>query len=43
MNPRYPWYADTVGDESEQGDLFEACPVYMPTADAGEHGIVDFD
>ncbi len=43
MNPRYPWYAETVGDELEQGDLFEACPVYMPTTDAGEHGIVDFD
>jgi hypothetical protein len=23
MNPRYPWYADTVGDEIEQGDLFD--------------------
>ena len=43
MTPRYPWYADAQGDEIEQGDLFEACPVYLPTADAREHGIVDFE
>ena len=43
MNPRYPWYADSEGDEIEQGDVFEACPVYLPTADAREHGIVDFE
>ena len=27
MTPRYPWYTDAEGDEIEQGDLFEACPV----------------
>ncbi len=43
MSPQYPWYTDTEGDEIEQGDLFEACPVYLPTLDAREHGIVDFE
>jgi len=43
MSPGYPWYADTEGDEIKQGDLFEACPVYLPTDDALKHGIVDFD
>jgi hypothetical protein len=43
VNPQYAWYAETEGDEIEQGDLFEACPVYIPTVDAREHGIVDFE
>lgn len=43
MTPVYPWYTDAEGDEVEQGDLFEGCPVYMPTVDAREHGIVDFE
>ena len=43
MNPPYAWYAETEGDEIEQGDLFEACPVYIPTGDARDHGIADFE
>ena len=43
MSGPYPWYTDIQGDEIEQGDLFEDCPVYLPTDDALEHGIVDFD
>ena len=43
MTSQYPWYTDAQGDEIEQGDLFEACPVYRPAADASEHGIVDFE
>lgn len=43
MNPPYFWYAETEGEEIEQGDLFEACPVYIPTGDAREYGIVDFE
>jgi hypothetical protein len=39
----YPWYATTEGDEIEQGDFFEACPVYIPSAEATGHGIVDFE
>lgn len=34
----YPWYAAIDGDEISQGDFFEGCPVYMPSADAtGQH------
>ncbi len=39
----YPWYAAIDGDEIEQGDFFEGCPVFIPSEDATQHGIVDFD
>lgn len=26
----YPWYASVSGDELQQGDILEACPVFMP-------------
>ena len=26
----YPWYESTTGEDLEQGDLFEAFPVYQP-------------
>jgi hypothetical protein len=32
MNDAYPWYGLVTGDELEQGDLLEACPIVRPTA-----------
>jgi hypothetical protein len=29
----YPWYQEVAGDDLEQGDLFEACPVFLPPDD----------
>ena len=26
----YPWYTVASGDEIEQGDILEACPVFVP-------------
>jgi hypothetical protein len=26
----YPWYAIVSGDELQQGDIFESCPVFSP-------------
>src|SRR5712691_7838202 len=34
--PAYPWYLAVRGDDIEQGDLFEACPVYSPPDDLAE-------
>lgn len=31
--PDYPWYGVVEGDEIEQGDIFEACPVFRPPED----------
>jgi len=31
----YPWYAMVEGDGLEQGDLFEDCPVVLPTVQPG--------
>lgn len=28
--PAYPWYGVVDGDEIEQGDIFENCPVFIP-------------
>lgn len=34
----YPWYAAvTAGDDIEQGDIFEACPVFLPSEDLAEN------
>jgi hypothetical protein len=32
----YPWYQDVAGDDLEQGDLFEACPVFLPPDDLAD-------
>ncbi len=33
----YPWYRVVAGDDLEQGDILEGCPVFSPPADlAGE-------
>ena len=32
-SPAYPWYALLDGDDLEQGDIFEACPVFSPPDD----------
>ncbi len=29
----YPWYAITSGDNIQQGDVLEDCPVFLPPAD----------
>lgn len=34
--PAYPWYQAFRGDEIEQGDIFEACPVFLPPEDLAE-------
>jgi len=31
--PNYPWYQALAGDNIEQGDLFEHCPVFLPPDD----------
>lgn len=31
--PAYPWYAIAEGDVIEQGDIFEDCPIFLPSAD----------
>jgi hypothetical protein len=31
--PDYPWFAVIDGDDIEQGDIFEDCPVFMPPED----------
>ena len=34
LSPAYPWYAlISEGDEIQQGDLLESCPVFTPPAD----------
>jgi hypothetical protein len=39
----YPWYAEVKDDSLEQGDLFELCPVFIPTVEAAETGVSEFD
>lgn len=43
MNAPYPWYAEVEGDDLEQGDLFESCPVYLPTHGATNMPTADFE
>lgn len=44
MSTIYPWYEIiNEDDDLQQGDLFDDCPVYVPTFDAIKHGIVDFE
>ncbi len=33
LAPNYPWYSFVEGDELEQGDIIEKCPVFAPPAD----------
>jgi hypothetical protein len=28
--PEYPWFGVIEGDEIEQGDIFECCPIFLP-------------
>lgn len=39
----YPWYSKVEDDSLEQGDLFETCRVYIPTVQAAQTGVADFD
>jgi hypothetical protein len=34
--PEYPWYRLVEGDDIEQGDVFEACPAFVPPEDIGD-------
>jgi hypothetical protein len=45
MSATYPWYEIIKDDDDDlqQGNLFDDCPVYVPTFDAIQHGIVDFE
>ena len=31
--PEYPWFGVVDGDDIEQGDIFEKCPVFVPPAE----------
>jgi hypothetical protein len=33
--PAYPWFAPIVGDDIEQGDVLDKCPVFVPPDDLG--------
>ena len=35
-DPAYPWYRTVQGDDIEQGDILEGCPVFLPPADLAE-------
>src|SRR6266566_3368492 len=37
----YPWYACVTGDDLSQGDLLEACPVFVPPADLAERPLAE--
>jgi hypothetical protein len=43
MKAGYPWYEVVEGDSLEQGDLFDSCPVYIPTHDAVNLPTADFE
>lgn len=34
--PVYPWYRAVRGEDIEQGDILEGCPVFLPTDDLAE-------
>ena len=31
--PAYPWYAIVTGEDLEQGDILEGCPIFFPPDD----------
>ena len=35
-SPAYPWYQLVEGDDIEQGDLLEGCPIFLPPEDLAE-------
>jgi hypothetical protein len=36
MEETYPWYRRVSGDDLKQGDVIEACPVFIPPDDLAE-------
>jgi hypothetical protein len=36
MAETYPWYGRVSGDDLKQGDIIEACPVFVPPEDLAE-------
>lgn len=39
----FQWYSEVNDDSLEQGDLFDKCPVFVPSVDALEGGSADFE
>ena len=39
----YPWYADVRDDSLEQGDIFEMCPVFLPSEESLDGGPIGLD
>ena len=37
--PEYPWFGVAEGDEIEQGDILEGCPVFLPPKDLAVSGV----
>lgn len=38
MTERYPWYDLVEGDELEQGDIIEGCPISVAAETETAHG-----
>lgn len=36
--PSYPWYAIVTGEDLEQGDILEGCPIFFPPDDLAACG-----
>ena len=39
----YPWYANVQDDSLEQGDIFEMCPVFLPSEESLDGAILGMD
>jgi hypothetical protein len=37
----YPWYRSVQGDDIGQGDILEACPVFIPPSDLAERPLTE--
>jgi len=37
----YPWYSVVSGDDLEQGDIFEECPIFLPPDDLATEELAD--
>ena len=39
LTQEYPWYTIASGGELEQGDILEACPVFVPPDELANHSV----
>ena len=39
LTQKYPWYTVAVGDDLEQGDILEDCPVFVPPDELANHSV----